>query len=135
MRSIAEAHLKRVQAVELLALGNTYDEIAQAVGFSNRGSAHRAVAKALAEREIEAIEELRALELERLDLLHQAHWHAAINGDIEATEVLLKISAERRRWYPIEKAHSPQRSALYGGAVLVQPWLEGNPGEATADVG
>lgn len=133
MRSFAQARLKRVRAVELLAQGRNYDDIAQAVGYSNRGSAHRAVSKALAEREIEAVDELRALELDRLDALHAAHWHAALAGDTAATQILLKISAERRRWYGVEKQSRRMTSALYGGAVLVQPHLEGNPGEATDD--
>lgn len=131
MRSIAESRLKRARAVELLAQGCSYEEIAQAVGYTNRGSAHRAVSKALAEREIEAVDELRAMELDRLDALHAAHWHAALAGDSAAAGILLKISAERRRWYGIEKPGSRMPSALYGGAVLVQPDLEGNPGEAT----
>lgn len=124
MRSLAEARLKRVRAVELLAAGHSYDEIARAVGFSNRGSAHRAVSKALAEREIDAIDGLRALELERLDYLLQAHWDSAMAGDIAASQVLLKISAERRRWYGIEKRGPARSTALYDDSILVQPGLK-----------
>jgi hypothetical protein len=123
VRSLAEAHLKRIRAVELLAAGHNYDEIAQAVGYTNRGSAHRAVSKALAEREIEGLDELRALELDRLDALHAAFWHQAMAGDIDAAKILLAISGQRRRLYGIDK-RKPRREALYGGAVLVQPGLK-----------
>lgn len=136
MRMLADARLKRTRAVELLAQGNNYDQIAQAVGYSNRGSAHRAVRKALAEREIEAIDGLRglrALELARLDALHAAHWHAALDGDVESALVLLKISAERRRWYGVEKPQPVRGSQLYGGEVLVQPEAEGNTRAETAE--
>lgn len=131
MRSMAQAQLKRTRAVELLGEGLNYEEIAQAVGYTNRGSAHRAVSKALAEREIESVDKLRAVELDRLDALHKAHWQAALAGDIAATQILLKISAERRRWYGVERPSRGTTSPLYGGAVLVQPELEGNAGEAT----
>ena len=63
MKSLAQARVKRVRAVQLLIEGRNYDEIARAVGYSHRGSAHHAVATALAAREVEAVDELRALEL------------------------------------------------------------------------
>jgi len=130
VKSRANARLKRVRAVELLTAGYNYDQIAQEVGFTSRGSAHRAVTKALAEREIEAVGHLRALELERLDALHAAFWHQAINGDIPATQVILAISRQRLRLYGPDRT-APRKESLYGPNVLVQPWLEGNPREAT----
>jgi hypothetical protein len=48
MRTLATARLKKVRALQLAADGQSYDQIARAVGFTNRGSAHRAVFKALA---------------------------------------------------------------------------------------
>ena len=36
-RSLAEARIKRTRAVELLATGRSYDEIARQIGFTNRG--------------------------------------------------------------------------------------------------
>ena len=43
MKSLAQARVKRARAVELAVEGHSYEEIAQRVGYSNRGSAHRAV--------------------------------------------------------------------------------------------
>src|SRR3954447_15090364 len=63
IKSLAQARVKRVRAVQLLAKGKSYDEIARAVSFSHRGSAHRAVHKALVEREVEAVAEFRMVEL------------------------------------------------------------------------
>lgn len=133
MKTRAHSLIKRTHAVELLAQGYNYDEIARAVGFTNRGSAHRAVTKALIARQIEAIDELRALELDRLDALHAAHWRAALDGDLESGHILLKISAERRRWYGLEKPQTVRGSQLYGGEVLVQPEAEGNTRAETAE--
>ncbi|MCW2785011.1 MAG: hypothetical protein JWP74_1528 [Marmoricola sp.] len=120
MRSLAVAQLKRTRAVELLAAGRGYDEIARQVGFTSRGSAYRAVTKALAEREIEAVNELRVLELDRLDALHAAHWQRAVDGDVPATMVILAISRQRLRIYGTQ----PRRqggTALYDQSILVQP--------------
>lgn len=130
MRSLAEARLKRIQAVELLAWGYNYDEIAREVGYTNRGSAHRAVTKALAERQIEAVDALRAVEFARLDALYASYVPEAMAGDWWAAEILLKITDQRRRLYGIREIRV-RKEALYGGAILVQPWLEGNAGETT----
>lgn len=132
MRSLAQAQLKRTRAVELLAAGCNYDEIARQVGFTSRGSAYRAVTKALAEREIEGVDELRVLELDRLDALHAAFWHQALAGDIAACKIILAISAQRRRLYGIGERRSGRPHSTT--SVLVQPWLEGNPREATGPV-
>ena len=67
MKSLAQARLKRARAVGLVADGKSYTEVAEAVGYRHRGSAHRAVFQALAEREMEAVDDLRALELARID--------------------------------------------------------------------
>jgi hypothetical protein len=99
MRSLAQAQLKRTRAVELLAAGYNYDEIAHQVGFTNRGSAYRAVTRALAEREIDGVNGLRALELERLDALHAAFWHKAMGRDTAALNAILAISRQRLRIY------------------------------------
>jgi hypothetical protein len=73
VKSLVQAQLKRTRAVELAGQGLSFDQIAKDVGYSHRGSAHRAVSKALAEREVHAVEELRQVELERLDQLHRSY--------------------------------------------------------------
>ena len=75
----------------------SYDEVARAVGYSHRGSAHRAVFKALAEQEVEAVEDLRALELARLDALQAAIWDDAMRGDTRAASAILRIIDQRVR--------------------------------------
>src|SRR4051812_33274734 len=97
MKSLAHARLKRTRAVELLAKGCTYDEIARRVGYAHRGSAHRAVAKALREREAESIDCLRATQLTRLDELESAVWDQAVQGDYLAALAALRILDQRSR--------------------------------------
>lgn len=134
MRSLAEARTKRLRALELVGQGMSYDEIAQAVGYSHRGSAHKAVFKALDEREVQGVDSLRQMEVDRLDTLQQGLWGRAVEGDLAAVNAVLKIIDLRCRLlglYP-----SKTRWAKNDGpAFLVVGPFEGNPEETTmADV-
>lgn len=97
MKSLAEAKMKRARAVELLAEGKTYDEVAQLAGYRHRGSAHRAVFQALADHEVEGVAKLRALEAARLDQLQVAIWDKAMTGDVGAVASTLRIMEQRQR--------------------------------------
>lgn len=97
MKSLAEARIKRAQAVELATKGLSYDEIARAVGYSHRGSAHRAVFKAIAEHEAEEVEVLRTMEMEQLDHYLTKLWPKVEEGDLKAIMVALRISDARIR--------------------------------------
>lgn len=130
MKSLAEARLKRARAVELVAQGESYDEVARAVGYSHRGSAHRAVSKALREREVEAVDELRALELLRLDALQAALWDDAMRGDAVAATSILRIIGQRARLLGLQQ--SGLLPDQHGGCrQLVVSTYEGNPEEPT----
>lgn len=83
--------------MKLVAQGMSYDEVAKAVGYGHRGSAHRAVSKALAEREVEGVDELRALELARLNRLQSSLWDKAMAGDVRAVDWVVRIIAQRVR--------------------------------------
>ena len=90
-------HAKRVRCVELAAQGLSYDAIAEAAGYSNRGGAYKAVTAALRAQQTEAVDELRMLELERLDALQRSCWDAALEGDIASVDRVLKVIAARVR--------------------------------------
>lgn len=60
------------QAARLRARGLTYEQIAADLGFSDKGAAHHAVQRALTEAVKEPADELRQLELVRLDEMHRA---------------------------------------------------------------
>lgn len=94
-RSIA-TH-RRIQAVELALAGHSFDDIAQRIGYSNRGTAWRAVQKALRDREVEAVDVYRETELARLDALQEACWEPACAGDRASIETALRIIEKRCR--------------------------------------
>jgi len=59
----AESSWKAARAVELVREGKSYDQVARALGYANRGTAHRVVTKALSERMIDGIDDLRDIEV------------------------------------------------------------------------
>ncbi|MCK9901257.1 hypothetical protein MXD63_14355 [Frankia sp. Cpl3] len=70
-RTIRNAERDR-DAANMRADGKTYEAIAVALGYSHRSAARRAVQRVLAATIREAGDELRVLELERLDRLYEA---------------------------------------------------------------
>jgi len=97
MRTIATARLKRTRAVELVAQGMSYEEVARAVGYGHRGRAHRALSRTLSDREVEGVDELRAVELARLDRLQVSIWEQAVGGDVRAVAAVVRIIELRVR--------------------------------------
>lgn len=89
--------LRAQESLELRRQGKTWQEIADDLGYADRSGARKAVERLLDRTEFESVDEFRVLESDRLDALHQAHWDKAINGDVKATELVLKISAQRCR--------------------------------------
>lgn len=91
------SNFRRARAVELALSGHSYDRIAEQIGYSNRGTAWKVVQKALRDREAEAVDVYRQVELARLDALQSACWDAACAGDRQAIETVLRIIEKRAR--------------------------------------
>lgn len=70
----ADTAERDAQAVRLRARGGSYAGIAQALGYANKGSAAKAVQRALADIVRPDVEELRALMSEELDLIQVEAW-------------------------------------------------------------
>ena len=79
-RNRALAAERRRHAVEMALTGYTYQAIADQLGYASRGRVHWLVTKALKAPQIDSVDELRQLELERLDVLQRAHWAKAREG-------------------------------------------------------
>lgn len=94
----AATALRRAQCIQLRLAGLDYQTIAERLRYSSRQAAAKDVERAL-QRAVLAqhtsVEELRELELMRLDKLQAAMWKAAMEGDPRAVEVSLKISSQR----------------------------------------
>lgn len=85
---------RQAQALQLRRAGAAYDEIARQLGYTKMG-AWKAVASALKKTLQEPADDVRKLELERLDRLLLAIWNRAIQGDDDAIDRVLKITDRR----------------------------------------
>jgi hypothetical protein len=96
-RNRALAAARRARAVELRTAGLTYDQIAVELGYANRGTVYRVVSEALRTQTLEAVGELRSLEVERLDSLQSAMWQKAMEGDVPSAFAILRVIMARCR--------------------------------------
>lgn len=97
-RTIHQAELD-AEAAHLRAQGLTYRQIGQRQGC-NQSSAYQRVQRALAAVPVEAVEELRRVELERLDLLLEKVMTKAVSEDkgfLFAVDRALAIAERRSR--------------------------------------
>lgn len=89
------AQAKQLQALELRRQGQSFEEIAKAVGYAERGAAHRAVMAALKATLREPADAVRELELQRLDAVVASMWAGMLQGDAKAASIVLR-ALERR---------------------------------------
>ena len=75
----------------------TYEGIAAELGYANRGTVYRVVSEALKKQTVEAVEQLRSLEVERLDTLQHAVWQRAMNGDVPSAIAAARFIMARCR--------------------------------------
>ena len=102
-----EAKERALKALELRKKGVRYEQIAQQLGYSNRGSAYKAVMKELELLAKECLEEaskVRDLELQRLDDLFLAAWKAIADGSESAIDRALRVSESRRKLMGLDAA-------------------------------
>ena len=117
-RNRALARWRRSRAIELATLGMSYEAIAREVGYSNRGTAYRAVHDALQRQISEAAEALLRQELGKLDALQAAVWGAALGGDLESIAVVHKIILSRCRLLGIDRPSEKRPGKAHRTVVL-----------------
>jgi hypothetical protein len=91
--------VKQAEALKLRIAGATYEEIAQALHYATRSGAYKAIKEALRKTIQEPADEVRQLELARLDALLASVWtQATAAGEprqMEAVDRALRIQAQR----------------------------------------
>jgi hypothetical protein len=105
---------RQVEALRLRAAGEGFDAIASVLGYAGRSGAHKAVMAGLVATLREPAEELRTLELERLDALWRGIWPAACAGDPKALDRALRIQERRAKLLGLDA----QPDDAGGGRVL-----------------
>jgi hypothetical protein len=103
-KSMTLAKQRERDALDLRTKGFTYDRIAEALGMSTSGAADsvRRALQALKTETAEKAEEVRDLELRRLDRMLQIAEAAAESGDISAIDRVLRIQERRSKYLGLD---------------------------------
>lgn len=109
MTDSALAAYRRARSVELRLAGMEYADFAKEVGYANKGTAWKAVNRALRERTDEMADEYLETELARLDALQAISWPDAMAGDAAAIHTVLKVMGHRMRLLGLDKMESANR--------------------------
>jgi hypothetical protein len=115
---IAQAE-KEARIIELRRTGATWELIAKATGYANASGAYKAYQKAIGKIVAPKVEELRAVEVDRLDRLQFAIWERAKDGDIKAIDAVLRILDRRTRILGLDAPTKIQAEIVtYDGSIL-----------------
>lgn len=86
---------KQRQALQLRIAGATYDQIAKEVGYTGASGAWKAIQSALKKTIQEPADELRQIELARLDRMMLSLWEKVREGHLGAMDRVIKIMQHR----------------------------------------
>jgi hypothetical protein len=92
----AQVQAKRVEALQLRAAGLTYQQIANAIGVGLSTTYNYVITEVQTAARDDA-KKLLHLDLVRLDALQRAEWPAAIQGDHQAVNTVIRIIELRQR--------------------------------------
>lgn len=92
-----KAHTRQLQALELRKAGLTYARIAEICGYASKIGAHKAVQAAIRSTLREVAEDVRSLEIDRLDALMTGVYPQAIKGNQGAIDRVLRIMERRAK--------------------------------------
>jgi hypothetical protein len=93
---------RQAKALEMRKGGATFAVIAARLGFKGPQGAHETVSKAIALIPREAADELRAMEVERLDAMLAGLYARACKGDEAAIDRVLRIMERRARFLGLD---------------------------------
>ena len=101
---------RKKNALELRLAGASYRDIAQALEVSP-ATALQDCKEALADIPAQQADEMRTVELSRLDRLQRAVWPRAIKGDLQAVDRAIKIIDRRAKLFGLDAPQQVQITA------------------------
>ena len=93
---------RQAAAVHLRKSGHTFQEIADKLGYAGHQGAYKAVMSAIRKIVQEPAEELRKLELERLDVMLKSLWPFVLKGSPRHVEMALKVMDRRAAYLGLD---------------------------------
>ena len=124
------ANDKQRQALEMRKAGATYDDIARALGYSQPAVAHKAVKTALKFSLRDVAEDVRDIELHRLDQALLAIWPGVRSGDLKSIDRFLRIMERRARFLGLDVPTKVEQSGDMESVVRIirgEPTPEAKP--------
>ncbi|WP_418345482.1 hypothetical protein [Rhodococcus pyridinivorans] len=113
------AAAKLEQALALRATGHSWPEIAHKVGYRSGKVAYETVRKALRKRERDSIDELVAVEEEKMRLLERAGFEGIARGELENIARVVSVMTRRATMLGLD---AKNRSEDYS---VIDQWLAG----------
>lgn len=107
-----EIEAKQARVLEMRKGGATFPEIAEAEGYASPSGAYEACKAAMERTLREPADELRELELTRLDTMQAVAWENMLAGDMDAMAMVLRISERRARLLGLERKETPIKIKL-----------------------
>jgi hypothetical protein len=104
------------KALELRRAGANYDEIARQLGLA-KSTVHAMVHSAMREITREPAEELRNLELQRLDAMMMGLWPNARKGDATAVTAVLRVMERRAKLLGLDAVVKHELTGPDGGPL------------------
>lgn len=105
-------------ALELRKAGVPYATIAERLGWKSPQAAHKAVKKALDSQINEPVEELRQMEIERLNHMLMLIWARIQQGDMRSIEQALRVMERITQLRGLEQRTQDQ-SKQQGGVLII----------------
>lgn len=121
---------RQIRALRLRQEGKSFPEIARELGYRSVAGAYDAVMGALHETLREPAEQVRSLELERLDQMLDAVWPTALTGDIPAQQQVLRLMERRAKYLGLD---APARIDIEQRIRFAAAELGLDPDEAIAE--
>lgn len=109
---------REAEVLKLRRGGLTFDLIAERVGYRHASSAHAAYVRACKRIVQSDVEEIRKVEIDRLDVAQAAIWGNVLKGDTKAVDTLLRLMSRRAALLGLDQ---PSRSQVevfeHGGDI------------------
>ena len=111
---------KETESFTLRMAGASYQQIADQVGYADPSGAYRAFNRALNRIIMEEPDEMRLLELSRLDRIQIEIYRNATQGQLGAVDRYLKIAERRAKLMGIDAAERIEHGGIGGGPIQVK---------------
>ncbi len=113
------ANAKQQQALELRKAGATYETIAQSLGYSSPSGAYQAIESAMKRTLQEPADDLRRLEIERLNAMLLSIWPSVRQGNYGAIDRALRIMERTAKLLGLDAPAKQEISGADGGAIPI----------------